>query len=69
MDIKEMRELSAADLSARVTSWQEELFRAKCEKSVGQLKDTSKVKKLRRDIARASTLINEKRPSGNADNA
>jgi len=69
MEIKEMRELSVADLSARASEWQQEIFRARCEKVVGQLTDTSKLKKLRRDIARASTLINEKRRSGNAENA
>ncbi|MDH4246548.1 MAG: 50S ribosomal protein L29 [Deltaproteobacteria bacterium] len=64
-----MRDLSVTDLIARVSDWQQELFRARCEKVVGQLKDTSKLKKLRHDIARASTLINEKRRSENADNA
>ena len=59
MKTEEMRGLNSEELDSRVASWQEELFRARCDKVVGQLADTSKIPVLRRRIARAKTIINE----------
>ena len=69
MKVTEMRELPLDELSARVTTWQEELFRARCDKTVGQLSDTTQVTKLRKDIARGLTLINEKRRNEKGEDA
>lgn len=64
MKVTEMRTLSADELSAKVTAWEEELFRARCEKVVGQLKATHTIPALRKNIARAKTILNEKRHGG-----
>ncbi|HUJ75138.1 MAG TPA: 50S ribosomal protein L29 [bacterium] len=60
MNAEEMRALSAGELAGKVQSWEEELFRARCEKVVGQLKQTHQIQVLRRNVARAKTILNEK---------
>ncbi len=59
MKVNEMRQLSSEELGARVADWQEELFRAKCTKVIGQLTDTTRIRIMRHQIARAMTIINE----------
>ncbi len=59
MKLSEMRQLSSEELGARVVEWQEELFRAKCNKVIGQLTDTTRIRIMRRQIARAMTIIHE----------
>ena len=66
MNATEMRTLSADELSGKVTAWEEDLFRARCEKVVGQLTATHTIPNLRRDIARAKTILTEKRDAGGA---
>ncbi len=61
MKALDMRQLSGEELSARVAEWEEELFRMRCNKVIGQLTDTARVRSMRRQIARAKTLINEKK--------
>ena len=61
MKVSEMRQLSAEELDGKIDEWKDELFRARCNKAVGQLADTSQVRTLRRRVARAETISNEKR--------
>jgi len=56
----DLRQLSAEELQARVTQWEEERFRAQCNLTVGQLQNANVLRTLRRDIARAKTIIREK---------
>jgi large subunit ribosomal protein L29 len=55
----EMRQLNTIELAARVTEWQEELFRMRCNQAIGQTTNTSHIGSMRRQIARAKTIINE----------
>lgn len=59
MDPIEMRQLSAEELEGRVTQWQEELFRLRCNQAIGQTTNPSAIRVMRRQIARAKTIINE----------
>jgi large subunit ribosomal protein L29 len=59
MKTNEMRQLTSEELAARVGEWQEDLYRARCNKVIGQLTDTTRLRVLRRQIARAKTLIHE----------
>ena len=59
MKSTEMRQLSTEDLGARVTEWQEELFRMRCNQAIGQASDALRIRSVRRQIARAKTIINE----------
>ncbi len=59
MKASEFRQLSKEDLKAKVVSLEENLFRLRCNKSIGQLEDTSAITVARKDIARANTVLNE----------
>jgi|SaaInl7_200m_RNA_FD_contig_31_1984910_length_1301_multi_6_in_0_out_0_3 large subunit ribosomal protein L29 len=59
MKASEFRQLSDEDLKAKIKSLEENLFRIKCNKSIGQLEDTNAIKIARQDIARAKTILNE----------
>jgi len=60
MKAHEMRSLASEELETRLVAWEEEYFRARCNRTVGQLQNTSEIRKLRRDIARGKTILNEK---------
>lgn len=59
MNATEMRQLSPDELDARVLQWEEELFRDRCNQVIGQITDTTKLRLMRRQIARAKTIIKE----------
>ncbi len=59
MKASELRQLSKEDLKAKIVSLEENLFRLRCNKSIGQLEDTSALKIAGKDIARAKTVLNE----------
>lgn len=60
MKTTEMRSLAVEELEGRVDTWREDIFRARCNMAVGQTQNTNVLRELRRDIARAKTIINEK---------
>lgn len=68
MEVSELRQFSADELKGRIRQWQEELFRARFKGESTETKDTSVFGKLRKDIARAQTVLSEKsfRGSGTA---
>jgi large subunit ribosomal protein L29 len=55
-----VREMSVEDLKSKERELQEQLFRLRLQKSVGQLDNALKVRETRRDIARVKTILNEK---------
>lgn len=59
MDASELRNFSTDELSARVKQWKGELFRSRFKAQAAEARDTSVVRKLRRDIARALTIMQE----------
>lgn len=59
MKVSELRQLSKEDLKAKIKSLEENLFRLRCNKTIGQLEDTSVIGKAKKDIARAKTVLNE----------
>ena len=60
MKVSEMRQLSSDELQLKVKSQEENLFRLRCNKTIGQLEDTSAIIKAKKDIARAKTILTEK---------
>lgn len=60
MKAKDIRELSLIELNKKLRDSQDELVGLRVRKQVGQVEDTSKIKVLRRDIARMHTMITEK---------
>lgn len=57
----ELRGLSIEELEAKSNELRGELFNVKIRKTTGQLENTAKLRTLRRDIARAETVLREKR--------
>ncbi len=56
----ELRELPDEELVARIESAKEELFNLRFQLATGQLDNTSRLKELKRDVARAATLLRER---------
>lgn len=57
MKIRELRELSADELRGKETELQDQLFKLRFQKSLGQLESPMKIKNIKRDIARIKTLL------------
>jgi large subunit ribosomal protein L29 len=57
----EFRELKLDELLAKSQELRSELFNVKIRKATGQLENTAKLRLLRREIARAETILREKR--------
>jgi large subunit ribosomal protein L29 len=59
MKTTQIRELSAADMSARIAELQEERFRLKFRGATEALNDPLRLRVIRRDIARLMTVMKE----------
>ena len=59
----EIRELSAADIEARLRDLEEEQFRLKFRAASEPLEDPLRLRVLRKDIARLKTILREKNTS------
>jgi large subunit ribosomal protein L29 len=60
MKIAECRDLGTDELKQRVQEIDDQLFRLRIQKSMGQLEAAHKLKALRRDVARLKTVLREK---------
>jgi len=60
MKIGECRDLGADELKQREKDLDDQLFRLRIQKSMGQIEAAHKVKGLRRDLARVKTVLREK---------
>lgn len=57
MDIQELRQKSAAELSEHVLDLRREQFNLRMQKGSGQLTQLHQLKRVRREIAQAKTLL------------
>jgi large subunit ribosomal protein L29 len=55
-----VREMGPEELRTKVIELQEQLFRLRVQKSIGQLDNAIKLRETRRDIARVETVLKEK---------
>ena len=62
--VKELRELSAEDLVAKLAEQRRELVTARFKHATAQLEKTSELKAMKKQIARISTILNEKEQRG-----
>ena len=60
MKVTEVRDLAVDDLRQREKELDDQLFRLRIQKSMGQLEAAHKLKALRRDLARIKTVLREK---------
>ncbi len=56
----EIRELTVDDLRARVKDPEDQIFRFRIQKSMGQLEAPGKGRDIRRDLARINTILRER---------
>ena len=60
MKVAEFRDLAVDELRHREQDMDDQLFRLRIQKSMGQLEAAHKLKSLRRDLARLKTVLREK---------
>jgi large subunit ribosomal protein L29 len=60
MKVMEVRDLAVDELRQREQELDDQLFRLRIQKSMGQLEAAGKLKVLRRDRARIKTVLREK---------
>jgi large subunit ribosomal protein L29 len=60
MKVTEFRDLAVDELRQREKDLDDQLFRLRIQKSMGQLEAAHKLKGLRRDLARLKTVLKEK---------
>jgi len=58
--VKEMRDLTDAELRKKLADSKDELFRLRFQSATGQLDNPMKIKEVRRRIARLKTVIRER---------
>ena len=58
--IKEIRDLSDADLIAKVDTLKEELFNLRFQQATGVLENPARMKEIRKTIARIKTVLTER---------
>ena len=56
----EIREMSTEELEHKQLELREELFNLKIQHATGQLENTARIVKVRRDIARIKTILHTK---------
>ena len=56
----EFREMAADALSGKVKELENQLFTSRLQAGLGKLENTSSLRSLRKDIARARTVLREK---------
>ncbi len=59
MTAKELRELSPDELAKREAEMREDLFKLRMRAAVSQIENPSRIRQLRRDIARIHTVRRE----------
>jgi len=60
MKAAEIRELGLEEMSRKETDIRQELFNLRFQHGTGQLENTSRLKSVKRDIARIKTVIRQK---------
>lgn len=60
MKARELKEMSEAELRQKEKEVTEELFNLKFQHATGQLENTARLPRVRRDLARVKTLLREK---------
>ena len=60
MKAKDIKELTKAEILKKKKDLKEEMFNLRFQHSTGQLENTSRIKLLRRDVARIETILRHK---------
>ena len=66
MNTQELRVKNESELSEELTDLLQEQFNLRMQKGTGQLPTPHDLRRIRRDIARVRTIMNEKKRAGKA---
>ena len=61
MELKDLRNKTAAELDGHVGELRKEQFNLRMQRGTGQLTQTHQIKNVRRDIARTKTILGQKK--------
>ncbi len=64
MKARKLRSLTQAELEQRLREAGEELFNLKFQQKTGQLSNPLRIREVRKDVARLTTLLKERETSG-----
>ncbi len=59
--IKELRELGVGELATKRRELREEAFNLRVQRESGQIENTARIRRVRRDVAMIETVLTEKR--------
>ncbi len=59
MNASKLREMSLEDLESEGQALSEQIFRLRFQKATGQLENRTKIRQIRRDLARVKTILTE----------
>jgi large subunit ribosomal protein L29 len=65
MKAQEIRDLTSEEIKSKIDAWEEELFNLRFQARLGQLANPLQLRLIKRDIARAKTIIKQIDDSGN----
>ena len=60
MTIQELRGMEPEEVIGKVHELKEELFHLRCQLALGRIENPMRIRKVRRDVARAQTVLREK---------
>jgi large subunit ribosomal protein L29 len=60
MKAKELRDMTSSELNQKINEFKSELFSLRFQLATGQLENTSRVKFVKKDIARVKTILRER---------
>jgi large subunit ribosomal protein L29 len=66
MKVKDIRELSSEEITAKVASLKEELFNLRFQLAVNNLDNTARISEVRRSIAQCKTVLHQRELQANA---
>ena len=66
MTSKEIRDLSATEITAKLRETREQLLQLRLRKQTGQVEKTHELRTLRKDIARLETIAQQKKSKTSA---
>ena len=58
--VNQIRELTDADIQAKIAELKQELFNLRFQAAVGKLENTAQLRKVKKEIARAYTVLTER---------
>jgi large subunit ribosomal protein L29 len=67
MKAKEIRDMPDDELSEQITTLRKDVFGLRFANATGELEDTARLRRTRRDLARALTVARERTPAAEQD--